>query len=262
MKNVIIFIFLFGFFFILPMPSYAYNEDFIVCVTKTGDCYHLDKCSYLKSKIEMTLEQAINAGYRACSRCDPPTLTDMNVVLNKYSSDYWEEVEEKHILSLESENEELENEVRKLKSEAYVSEKEYYNLQRNVPKYCAFSFAGGIFIALLFQYKKKQKVRRTVTLEAEIKTTVQDKVLESHAYKIKAQPPPVNIGQKLYYQDKNTGEICFTEVVSIHSDDTFAVKWKSRYLTLPFSALNKRLYVTPDIIPKRLCNGEIANKYE
>lgn len=42
----------------------------IVYVTKTGKKYHKAGCSYLKeSKIEMTLENAKNRGYTACSKC-------------------------------------------------------------------------------------------------------------------------------------------------------------------------------------------------
>lgn len=43
-----------------------------VYVTRTGSKYHLEGCSYLKSKIEMTLEDALQKGYDSCSRCDPP----------------------------------------------------------------------------------------------------------------------------------------------------------------------------------------------
>ena len=50
------------------------NGDEVVYVTRTGECYHRGYCSYLRSKIEKTLEQAVNSGYRACSRCNPPRL--------------------------------------------------------------------------------------------------------------------------------------------------------------------------------------------
>ena len=43
-----------------------------VYVTDTGDCYHEEWCSYLKSKHPVTLQQAINQGYRPCSYCNPP----------------------------------------------------------------------------------------------------------------------------------------------------------------------------------------------
>ena len=43
-----------------------------VYTTKTGDKYHTATCRYLKySKKEITLEQAINLGYQACSVCKP-----------------------------------------------------------------------------------------------------------------------------------------------------------------------------------------------
>lgn len=43
-----------------------------VYVTDTGDCYHEEWCSYLESKHPVTLQQAINQGYRPCSYCNPP----------------------------------------------------------------------------------------------------------------------------------------------------------------------------------------------
>lgn len=51
----------------------AYNGDVIVYVTDTGECYHRDRCIYLKSSRAISLEVATRS-YRACSRCDPPVL--------------------------------------------------------------------------------------------------------------------------------------------------------------------------------------------
>ena len=43
-----------------------------VYITVTGEKYHRSNCSYLKkSKIEKSRSEAIEAGYTACSRCDP-----------------------------------------------------------------------------------------------------------------------------------------------------------------------------------------------
>ena len=47
-------------------------ETYVCYITRTGECYHEDGCSYLKSKIETTVYRAKMRGYRACSRCDPP----------------------------------------------------------------------------------------------------------------------------------------------------------------------------------------------
>ena len=45
-----------------------------VYVTKTGEKYHSDNCTYLsKSKIEISLSDALAKGYTACSKCNPPT---------------------------------------------------------------------------------------------------------------------------------------------------------------------------------------------
>ena len=60
--------------FLLTTSVMAYNGDAYVYVTRTGECYHRDGCSYLKSRIEITLQEAVDRGYRACSRCSPPRL--------------------------------------------------------------------------------------------------------------------------------------------------------------------------------------------
>ncbi len=55
------------------------NAGVTVYITNTGECYHRYGCSYLKSCIETTLEDAVYNGYRPCSRCNPPvygTLTE------------------------------------------------------------------------------------------------------------------------------------------------------------------------------------------
>ena len=53
----------------------AASGDTIVYITKTGECYHTSGCSSLrKSKIETTLQNAINKGLRPCSKCHPGTL--------------------------------------------------------------------------------------------------------------------------------------------------------------------------------------------
>jgi len=45
-----------------------------VYTTKTGEKYHTISCRYLKhSKKEITLEEAFNLGYQACSVCKPET---------------------------------------------------------------------------------------------------------------------------------------------------------------------------------------------
>jgi hypothetical protein len=51
------------------IASYYKNED-IVYVTASGEKYHKDGCTYLKSsKIMMSLEQAVMEGKQPCSRC-------------------------------------------------------------------------------------------------------------------------------------------------------------------------------------------------
>lgn len=52
--------------------STSNTDSAVVYVTKTGEKYHRAGCSYLKSsKIEMSLSDAKNKGYTACSKCNP-----------------------------------------------------------------------------------------------------------------------------------------------------------------------------------------------
>lgn len=47
----------------------------IVYITRTGSKYHRDGCSSLsRSKIEITLKEAVEEGYEPCKRCKPPRL--------------------------------------------------------------------------------------------------------------------------------------------------------------------------------------------
>ncbi|MCP4712261.1 MAG: hypothetical protein GY869_26865 [Planctomycetes bacterium] len=48
-------------------------EEIIVFITKSGKKYHRPDCSSLsKSKIPLTLNEAIARGYTPCTRCKPP----------------------------------------------------------------------------------------------------------------------------------------------------------------------------------------------
>ena len=56
---------------ILPVSA-TVSGDTVVYVTLYGKKYHRGSCSYLRqSKIEMTIENAVKAGYTPCSRCRP-----------------------------------------------------------------------------------------------------------------------------------------------------------------------------------------------
>ena len=45
----------------------------MVYITRTGSKYHRNHCSYLRSsKIEISLENAVEESYSPCSRCNPP----------------------------------------------------------------------------------------------------------------------------------------------------------------------------------------------
>ncbi|MDD2971833.1 MAG: hypothetical protein PHE02_06860 [Lachnospiraceae bacterium] len=53
-----------------PIISHAAPGDTTVYITNTGSKYHTDGCRYLaKSKHAISLQDAINSGYTACSRC-------------------------------------------------------------------------------------------------------------------------------------------------------------------------------------------------
>lgn len=47
------------------------NENYTVYRTATGKKFHRDGCSYLKSKFEITVEEAQRRGLTPCSRCRP-----------------------------------------------------------------------------------------------------------------------------------------------------------------------------------------------
>jgi len=59
----------------LVTPALAADGDTLVYITRTGECYHRGGCSFLESRIDVSLEDAVDLGYRACSLCDPPRLT-------------------------------------------------------------------------------------------------------------------------------------------------------------------------------------------
>jgi len=49
------------------------EESENVYFTKTGECYHRSECVYLKSKIPISIDDALENGLRPCLRCDPPS---------------------------------------------------------------------------------------------------------------------------------------------------------------------------------------------
>ena len=52
----------------------SYSDEDIVYATKTGKKYHKDGCSHLsKSKIPISLDQALQQGLTPCSICYPAT---------------------------------------------------------------------------------------------------------------------------------------------------------------------------------------------
>ena len=61
----------------IAVVGYAAGPDTIVYVTKTGEKYHTGQCSSLKrSKITISLGDAVAKGFGPCLRCKPPVLDD------------------------------------------------------------------------------------------------------------------------------------------------------------------------------------------
>ncbi len=72
---VLVVIMVVGAFTTGTVTAYATSGDTVVYITKTGECYHVGGCSSLKrSKIETTLQSAVDRGYKPCSKCNPGTL--------------------------------------------------------------------------------------------------------------------------------------------------------------------------------------------
>ncbi len=58
----------------------TYEEQPLVYVTKTGECYHSYGCRHLsRSRIPMGLYRAENSGYRRCSTCNGIAYATMQV---------------------------------------------------------------------------------------------------------------------------------------------------------------------------------------
>jgi micrococcal nuclease len=58
-----------------PLPASGQAEDLTVYVTNTGTKYHLETCKSLsRSKIPLSLGDAVRSGYEACAICKPPVL--------------------------------------------------------------------------------------------------------------------------------------------------------------------------------------------
>jgi len=58
-----------------PGKKVQQQEAITVYITKSGAKYHIDGCRYLsKSKIPITLQEAVQRGYTPCKVCRPPEL--------------------------------------------------------------------------------------------------------------------------------------------------------------------------------------------
>lgn len=62
--------------FLIVSVAFAATGTTIVYITKTGAKYHGDGCASLKkSRIKVTLSEAVSRGYAPCKICNPPILT-------------------------------------------------------------------------------------------------------------------------------------------------------------------------------------------
>jgi len=75
-KQLLTLLLVVGMIFSLSLTTFAASGNTTVYVTRTGEKYHSNGCQYLrKSQIAISLQDAVNSGYDACSRCNPPILT-------------------------------------------------------------------------------------------------------------------------------------------------------------------------------------------
>ena len=71
-----------GFIFIFLLLSALFlfgnnQQNQIVYVTATGQAYHLDGCTSLqRTQFAVSLIDAVKSGFRPCSRCRPPTISN------------------------------------------------------------------------------------------------------------------------------------------------------------------------------------------
>ena len=69
------------------------TKEITVYITETGEKYHRDGCKYLsKSRIPISLSEAVSEGYGACSVCKPPLLETAPTVTEKSAQVEQEEV--------------------------------------------------------------------------------------------------------------------------------------------------------------------------
>lgn len=77
------------YFLFITLSLSFFKETFsqTVYITKTGKKYHSENCIYLKkSSIQIDIKDAIDRGNNACSRCNPPELSDKEATVKETSS--------------------------------------------------------------------------------------------------------------------------------------------------------------------------------
>lgn len=147
-----------AFVFLNCTPVLAYNGDVIVYVTDTGECYHRDGCTYLKSKRPITLELA-DRKYWPCSRCDPPVLgMDSPQDTERYYSYY----ERKELERAQKEEAERRAEEEKKKEEAEIAQEREKRKEHIIffSKICApivILALNAVIVRSVLQYRRERR---------------------------------------------------------------------------------------------------------
>jgi len=127
----------------LCISTVAYNGNVSVYVTHTGKCYHRLGCTYLKSQVEISLQEAVQNGYYRCSRCSPPILGQDDI----HDTDrYYSYAERQDVDKNEEQTEEIE--IIQQKKQEPVPKQENQN-QNYAPVLYVVALIVGVLVVIL-----------------------------------------------------------------------------------------------------------------
>lgn len=220
--------------FVFPTSSaYAVGAETVVYITRTGHCYHREGCTYLKSKIPITLQAAIDAGYDHCSRCHPPTEKDIDSAGVSYITPY------RSKSSQDSEKGQAKQEGIQRASEILETQSSPTPTQTTTTEEKKDRDAPVIVLWLLpalaiyLYMKNKEKSGKSKSwFIAPSRTTTTT---------VTAPQTKLQIGQCLYGKHKRTGNINYVIVVACNPDD-FVVEYFGKRYHVPYSYLGTKLY--------------------
>ena len=217
MKKIINFIIFFILLFSFSNFGIAESGDSIVYVTRSGECYHRDGCSYLESKVEITLSAAVDAGYRPCSRCKPPKIDSTKSVLitetpkptfsansNYYQDNY---IANKSIVSVSS---------------AIDKTNDLFNIF----KYFI------VFFVVIFSISKFTKRSGNSSHQTDSPCT------------------SFQIGKKYYFWDKNLNSVSSLVVTELYSD-SFAFSYQGKMLKSSYEHAKGKFYSSLLDVPQQ-----------